>query len=229
MIFPHLELEAVVQVNDRTRLNASKSFVTQNESAISLIQIRPIAGGDFINVTSDMFLDWQYAASGTVSITARVTASGASAEVTSTVSVLTSTSDKLFSTDSDLRLQESDILSWVEAGRNSFLNIHRRVQKLIVEQLRREGFVDVDGVPYTKSAFVDVEEVKQWSTFWVLQLIFESISNATDDIFHEKAKRYSALRLSWEKSVLLRIDTDGDGTVDTDEGVDTAFPFVARR
>jgi hypothetical protein len=229
MIFPNLELEPIVQVNDRTRLNSLKSFVTQDESAISLIQIRPTASEDFINVTTDQYLDWQYSASGTHVVTARVTASGASAQVSGSISVITVASDKLFSTDADLRLHESDILKWVEAGRNSFLNIHRRAQKLILEQLRREGYTDVDGAPYTKAAVVDVEEVKQWATMWTLQLIFEALSNATDDVFHEKAVRYSTLRQQWEGSALLRLDTDGDGTVDVDEGIDTDTAFVARR
>lgn len=229
MIFPNLELEPVVQVNDRTRLNASKSFVTQNEQAITLVQIKPSATGSFITVTDDMYLDWQYPASGSYVVTARVTASGASAEVTGSISIVTVASDSLFSTDSDLRLHESDILKWVEGGRNSFLNIHRRAQKLILEQLRREGYVDVNGDPFTKTAFVDVEEVKQWATMWTLQLIFEALSNATDDIFHQKAVRYSTLRQQWEGSALLRLDTDGDGIVDNDEGIDTDTAFVARR
>lgn len=229
MIFPNLELEPVVQVNDRTRFNAVKSFATQDESDISLIQIRPTASADFISVTSQGYLDWQYPASGTFDVTARVTASAASAQITQQIIVLSEAQDKLFSTDADLQLHESDILQWVPAGRNSFKNIHRRAQKLIIEQLRRNGYVDVHGVPYTKAAFVDIEEVKQWATAWTLQLIFESISNAVDDVFANKAKGYSAMRQTWEGSVLLRLDTDGDGVADVGEGVDTSSTFVARR
>jgi len=44
MIFPNLELEAIVQLGDRTRLSALKSFVTQNEAAISLVQINTGTG-----------------------------------------------------------------------------------------------------------------------------------------------------------------------------------------
>jgi hypothetical protein len=229
MIFPNIELEPVVQVNDRTRLNVSKSFVTQDEAAISLVQVRPTATASFITVTDDLYLDWAYPASGTYIVTARVTASGASAQVTGSISVVTATADHLFSTDADLKLHEPDVLKWVDAGRNSFLNVHRRVQDLILGQLRREGFTDVNGVPYTKSAVVDVNEVRQWSTYWALQLIFEGISNATDDVFAQKAVRYSSLRQKWEATALLRLDTDGDGSADTDEGIDTGTAFVARR
>ena len=229
MIFPNLQLEPIVQVNDRTRLDATKSFASTDEGAITSVLIQAASGGDFIDVTSDKYLDWQYGASGVQTVTARVSASGASADVTATISVVTAASDYLFSTDSDLKLHETDLLKWVPDGRNSFLNIHRRAQKLIIEQLRREGFVDINGDPYTKAAVIDIEEVKQWSTFWTLQLIFEGLSNAVDDIFADKASYYSSMREMWGKTALLRLDTDGDGSTDTDEGIDTAFPFVARR
>lgn len=55
------------------------------------------------------------------------------------------------------------------------------------------------------------------------------ISSSTDDIFHEKAVRYSALRQAWGKTFMLRLDTDGDGDTDSGEGVDTESTFVARR
>lgn len=229
MIFPNLQLEPVLQVNDRTRLDATKSFATQDEGAITSVLIKPAAASAFIDVTSDKYLDWQYSASGTYTVTARVSASGASADFSSTISVVTSTSDNLFSNDQDLKLHEPDILKWVEDGRNSFLNVHRRAQKLIIEHLRNEGFVDIDGDPYTKAAFTDIEEVKQWSTYWTLQLIFEGLSNATDDVFSKKASEYSLQRQKWEKTALLRIDTDGDGITDNDEGIDTQTGFVARR
>lgn len=229
MIFPNLELEPIVQVGDRTRLNALKSFVTQDEAAISMVEIRPYQGASFIDVTSDMFLDWQFSSAGTINVTARVTASGASAEFTSPISIVTPTSDYLFSTDGDLRLHEPDILKWTEAGRNTFINVHRRAQKVILEWLRKEGFVDVYQNPYTKAAIIDIEEVKQWSTYLVLRLIFEGISNATDDIFAEKANRYKSKEVEWRKTALLRLDVDGDSETDNEEGIDTAFSFVARR
>jgi hypothetical protein len=230
MIFPSLDLEPVIQVGDRTRLSALKSFVTNDEAAIDLVMIQPGASASFITVdVTDRYLDYSFSASGTYVITARVGASGASADLSSSISVITAASDALFSTDADLKLHEPDILQWTSPGRNSFLNIHRRAQKLIIEELRREGYTDTSGDPYTKAAIVDVEEVKQWSTMWTLQLIFEGLSNATDDVFHEKAVRYSALRQTWGKTALLRLDTDGSGTIDDGEGIDTASAFVGRR
>lgn len=228
MIFPSLEIEPIVQVDDRTRLNASKSFNSAS-AAISLIQIDPDGSEGLIDVTTNQYLDWQYSASGTYTVTCRVTAGAASAEFTDTVSVLTEAADKLFSTDSDLKLHEPDILNWTEEGRNTFKNVHRRAQKLMIEYLKREGFRDINGDFFTIAAIVNIENVKQWSTYLTLRLIFEGLSNATDDIFSDKAKRYKGLEVTWRKTVLLNIDVDGDGVVDDFEGLDLAYAFVARR
>lgn len=227
-VFPSLELEPIVQVNDRTRLDATKSFLSSG--TITKVEIKPDGSEGLVDVTDDKYLDWSYSASGSYTVTARVTASGgASAEFSETISVVTSAADKLFSTDSDLELHEPDILNWVEDGRNTFKNVHRRAQKLILEYLKREGYRDTNGDFFTKDAIVNVENVKQWSTFVALRLIFEGISNAVDDIFSEKAKRYKGMEVTWRKTVLLNIDVDGDGVVDDNEGLDLGSAFVARR
>lgn len=230
-IFPVCEYEPIVQVDDKTRIDATKSFVTDDQQSISLVKIKPASAESFITVTTNKYLDWQYSASGNHTITVHVEAGAASASalITRTISVLTEASDKLFSTDQDLKLHEPDILKWVQDGRTSFKDVHRRAQTLILKWLDKEGYVDSNNDPFTKAAIVDIEEVKQWSTFLVLKLIFEGLSNATDDIFHEKAKRYSGKMAEFRKKSLLRIDVDGDGVVDEGEGIGPAYGFVTRR
>lgn len=230
-IFPILEVEPTVQVDDKVRLNAAKSFVTQDESAISAIKIDPTGSAGFITVTDDEYLDWSYSASGTYNIKLRVEAgaASASAQITKAVSIVTSASDHLFSTDQDLKLHEPDILKWVEDGRASFLNVHRRAQTIIIKWLDKEGYTDVNGDPFTKAAIVDIEEVKQWSTYLALRLIFEGLSNAVDDLFWSKSKIYKGREVEWRDRALLRLDTDGDGTVEDTEGIDPAYGFLARR
>jgi len=229
-IFPFLSVEPTVQVGDRTRLDGTKSFITADEVSILALEIDP-GTGTYINVTDDKYLDYAWNTSGSKTIRCRVTtsAASASASISETVSVVTESSDYLFSGDSDLKLHEPDILKWTEDGRNSFLNIHRRAKKLILEYLRREGFVDVYGNPYTDAAITDIEEVKQWSIFTTLRLIFEGISNSTEDVFHEKAKRYFEMEQKWRSIALLRLDIDGDGEVVEGEGIDMRSCFVARR
>lgn len=231
-IFPDLSCEEIVQTNDRTRLSAINSFVTPDEtSGITSIKIKPQSNVDYIDVTDNMYLDWQYtfAGSQTVKVLVESGAASASADFSKTIQVVTPSSDRLFSTDQDIKLHEPDILKWKEDGRNSFLNIHRRAKKLILEYLRREGFVDVYGNPYTDAAIIDIDEVKQWSTFITLRLIFEGISNSTEDVFHIKAKRYFEMEQKWRSIALLRLDIDGDGEVVEGEGIDMRSCFVARR
>ena len=57
-IFPHIELEDIVQVNDRTRLSAIKSFVSKDEAAVTLVEIEPESGSGFIDVTGAKQADW---------------------------------------------------------------------------------------------------------------------------------------------------------------------------
>lgn len=228
-IFPNLNLEPVVQTKDRTRLDATKSFVTQDEATISLVQIRPSVSADFVDVTTDMYLDWEYTTNGTQVVTCRVTASAVSAEVSANISSIVASADYLFSNDSDLKLHEPDIMKWTEPGRNSYLNLHRRAQTIILKWLDKEGYVDINNNPFTKAAIVDIEEVKQWSTYTVLRLMFEGLSNAVDDIFDKKAKMYQGMEGTWRERVVLRLDVDGDGVVNEGEEVQLSTAFVARR
>lgn len=232
MIFPILEYEPIVQIGDKTRLDASKSFVSPDEQAISVVSIRPSSADGFITVSSDRYLEWAYSVSGVHEITVLVsTAEGASAsaQILRNISCLSESQDKLFSTDQDLRLHEPDILKWVVDGRSSFKDMHRRAQYTIIKWLDKEGYVDVYNNPFTKDAILDIEEVKQWSTFITLRLIFEGISNAIDDVFAEKAKRYKGMEVDWRKRAILRLDIDADGRTEDGEGVDPAFGFLARR
>lgn len=229
-VFPILEVEPIVQVGDKTRLNAFKSFIAPTDGTFDTVRIKPSASADFITVSEvDRYLDWIYSASGVQTVTLLVVKSGASGEIEKDISVVTTAQDHLFSTDEDLRTHEPEILKWIVDGRSSFLDMHRRAQTLIMKWLDKEGYVDDFNNPFTKEAIVDIEEVRQWSAFLVLKLIFEGLSNATDDIFHEKAKRYNGLMMEYRKKAILRLDTDGDGEAENCEGISTSFGFIARR
>jgi hypothetical protein len=222
-IFPHLELEQTVQVNDKTRLSATKSFISKGESAITLVEIEPFTGSGFITVSGtgltfkDWYLDWEYSTDGNKTVTVRITTAGAPVTESKTISVVTEADDKLFSKDSDLTVHESDVLQYVPVGKNSYLNVHRRSQGLILDYLDQKGYIDTNGNRLTKSAVVDIQEVKEWSTFMTLKLIYQQLKKTPDDFFDSKMKTFESLELAARSRAALRLDLDGDAAIDDGE------------
>lgn len=236
-IFPNLELEDAIQISDKTRLSGTKSFVSKDEPAISLVEINPEDGVEnFVDVTDSLtdnwFLDWEYSGtSRTVTVSIRVTA-GIAGPVTfsKTIEVLTEADDKLFSDDQDLIGLESDIVKWVRPGRNSFLDFHRKSQFLILDFLNNDlGIRDYERDRITKDSVVDVEEVRKWSKFWTLALIFEDISNATDDVFSEKNKFYMSRANAARDQSFYQLDLNKDGEISDGEIIDIKSTRLLRR
>lgn len=209
-LFPHLQTESTVQVNDKTRLNASKSFGSAGGS-ISKIEIDPDGSG-FIDVTADQYLDWQYSTTGNKTATVRLNDVDTA---TRTINILSIVEDKLFSSDDELIAHEPDVLNWVRDGRNTFLDIHRRSQEIIIAWLDEHRIWDTSGNRLTKDDVIDIEEVNEWSKYQTLALIFEGLSNAVDDIFAQKASRYRELRDGARNRAALRLDRNGDGETDS--------------
>jgi len=221
-IFPRIKLEKTLQVDDKTRLDGTKSYKSKDEAAITAVEIDPGDGAGYIDVynadSDNWFLDYQYASAGDKTVQIRVTTDGSPTNVSTTLTVVTAAADYLFSNDADLVTHEPDILKWVTDGRDSFLNLHRRSQELIMAFLDEKGLTDSSGDRLTKAAIIDIEETRQWSTFLCLRLIFEGLSNAIDDIYSEKAKRYEKLEQQARNRFILRIDLDGDGDAEVGEG-----------
>lgn len=219
-IFPKLQLESVVQVDDKTRLDGIKSFVTSDEAAITLIELEVDSGDGFIDITNDIFYDFQYPTDGDKTVSLRITTDGAPITATATLPIISAVDDNLFSSDAELRPYEPNILDWIKEGRSSFLDVHRAAQDRIITYLDENGFWDQSGAALTKDAVVDIAEVNDWSKFMVLKLIFEGLSNATDDIFHEKALRYRKMEYTARDRAKLRLDVDGDAVADETEAFD---------
>ena len=63
-MFAILENEPEVQVNDKTRLNAYKSFASKDVNEITSLTIKPELSGSAIDCfstkVSDRYLDWVY-------------------------------------------------------------------------------------------------------------------------------------------------------------------------
>jgi hypothetical protein len=223
-IFPFIECDEIVQVNDKFRISGVKSFVTKDEADISLVEIDP-GDGVFIDVTGTgtnrqkcWFLDYQHSTDGDKTVAVRITTDGAPVTTSKTVIVLSEADDYLYSKDEDLVSIESDILKYVPEGKNTFKYAHREAQKQILEWLWTRGYKKTDGTRFIKTDFVDLIEVKYWSIYVTLKLIYKDLSNATDDIFYKKAKMFENDEHHWRTRSLLRIDVNGDGEVTNYEG-----------
>lgn len=212
-IFPYLDLEPTVQVGDRTRLDASKTFFTPDSGEVVSFHIN--AGAGYINVTADKYLDYAFGSSGVQVIQCRVITStpNATGVGSASLNVVTIAQDNLYATDQDLKQHEPDILRWIENGKNTFLNVHRRAKKIMLDWLTREGYRNWNWSTYNGTEFYALAEVNQWATFTALRLIFEGISNSTEDVFHEKSLRYSDMEMKWRSTLMLRIKfPNNDGT-----------------
>lgn len=233
-IFGNIELESVVQLNDKTRINCSKTFVSKGSPAITLVRIKPEATDSFITVSGspvaskDFFLDWQYTTAGVKTVTLEVTA-GTTETFTATIEAVTATADKLFSTDQDLMAIEPEILKWIPVGRNSFINVHRASQKLILDWLDSIRVWRTDGTKLTKADLSLTDDLKQLSIYMTLELIFMGISNKTDDVFLAKAREYRAKAFDVKQRGRIQADFDGTGTLTPGEGADMRSFNLFRR
>jgi hypothetical protein len=221
MIFPILEIESQLRVNDKSRLDATKSFLSPDEASITLVEIEPEVGAGFIDVTNNLYLDWLYTTDGIKTISLRITTDALPTIITKDIEVLLEENDIVFSSDDDLLAHEDDILRYVRSGRSSYLDKHRLAKKRIVRWLSEQRIYDVDGNNLTDAAIMDVDEVNEWSKFYVLYLIFNSLSNAIDDIFAQKAVLYQGLAKDAQKRSALRLDLNGDGVEDINKDART--------
>lgn len=218
MIFGKFKLEKTVQVNDKTRLDCTKLF-TIDEAATTLVRIKADTAESYVTVTTDKFLDWQYATAGDKTVSLEVTTDGATQVFTDTLTIISISDDRLFSGDGDLITHEDDILNYVRSGRDSFLDKHRVAQERILTYLNDQRIWDINGVKLTAAAVLHLDEIRDWSKFLTFKIIFGSLSNQKDDVFQDKQKMYGALASNARKSAVLRLDLNGDGSQNTNVDV----------
>lgn len=219
MIFIVIHNESVVQVNDKTRIDISKSFSTPGESPILGITITPEVLAAPIAVTE--YLDWVYTTEGTKTITVTYTTTLGDTIKTAEISVVTVATDNLFSTDKDILAHESDLYNYLRVGRSSYIDKHRAIRDLILDELAITEHFKSDGSEYT-TADTFTDDFKKWSTYNVLELIFEELSNTADDIFNKKSLRYKDMKIKAKEMALLALDRALEGTT-SPNGVPTPF------
>lgn len=137
--------------------------------------------------------------------------------------------DRLFSNDSDLISEETNIMKYLPAGKSSFMYAHRRAQEMILNWLDKNAWVNVFERKFTKHDIIDKQEAKNWSRYLALELIFRDLGNAKDDVFKEKANFYQGLGIAERNRLVLRLDINEDGIADETESPDTWSGVLVRR
>ena len=215
-IFGQIKSDDIVQTNDKIRFDCSKSYLSGETSTITLMELD--AGGGYIDITTNQYLDWEYATELAAQvINLRITTDGAPVVFTKNIQTISAANEKLFSIDNDLVAFESDILNYIPDGRSSFNNIHRRSQQLILDKLDNLGYTDKNGNRFVAADIIDIQEVKEWSVFKTLKIIYLGLSNLVDDEFDQKMKTYESLEQDRKSRTVLRIDWDKDGVLESFE------------
>ena len=210
-----------LQVDEKFRIDVGKTFMHPGGDSISSITIQPEGSGETFTVTNDKYLDYAYSTDGskTITVTLNHTGGGGAVTKTATVEVVTAANEKLFSNDSDLIAHECEILNYLPVYKADYRYAHRLAQETILNNLNERGIRDSSDNRLTAAAIVDIEEVRQWSKFKTLSYIYESLANAIDDIFADKANRYRNMASNAEGKCLIRLDTNGDNTFDTEASI----------
>lgn len=218
------------QPGEKFRLDLTRSFVHPGDNSIQTMTAT--IDGEVFNIVQNKIVDYAFDTTGEKTIAVYAECGGSGHPSTSknfTITVVAASSENLFSDDNDIVGLEPDILNYLPEGRAQYLYVAREAQDRILTSLDERGITDTDGNRLTAASVVDTEEVNDWSKYLVLQFIFESLSNAIDDIFHEKALRYRDMVNQAKNRAFLRLDYDGDGTVATTERGSATTGRIVRR
>lgn len=216
MIFINCINEGLIQVNDKTRIDVSRSFVSGE--GITDIEIEPEAAAGFVSVyNSDQdkwFLDWQYSMDGEKVISVRATDGTSTITQTFSITVISVEDDNLYSNDAQLFAIESELKRYLPPGKSSFTYLHREAQSRILAYLDRKRIWNDDGEPYNKNQINLFNQLQKWSLYETAYIIYNDLFITVGDKFSQKINQYKALRNIERDRAALRIDKDNTGTYD---------------
>lgn len=137
----------------------------------------------------------------------------------------------IFADDKDLAEQVPEINDPAHlAGLASHILAHVSSKKWIIQDLRNRNYGkrDEDGILQDITAWdvLDIEQINQAALFKALSIIYFNYSDEPNDIYEKKSKTYNAQYKSSMELAKLRLDTDDDGVLDTNENT---AEYVSRR
>ena len=225
MIFINCIREPLVQVNDKTRIDVSTSFVSG--SGITDISIDPGTGpvSVFNSDQNKWYLDWAFDSSGTWPIVVSATDGVNTISQNFEMEVISEADDFLYSTDSQIFAIESELKRYIPDGRNSFKNVHREAQSRILNFLDRKRIWNKDGTPLSKMQINIHDEVSKWSLYETLFIIYTDLFISVGDKFAEKVNQYKELRNYERDRAAVRIDKDANGSFDASSEIQELKSF----
>ena len=228
MIFLDFKSEDIVQVGDKTRLDVSGSFISDN-IALTDIEIAP-DNTTYISVFNSgdndkWFLDWSFSTSGEQVIGVRATDGTNTVNQTYTLNVISEIEDNLYSNDSQIFAIENELKRYIPSGRNSYKNIHREAQSRILNYLDRKRIWNDDGTAYSKDQLNLTGELQKWSLYETLYIIYSDLFISGGDKFAAKLDDYNKLRNIERDRGAIRIDKDSSGVIDSNSEIQDMKTF----
>ena len=237
MIFANVFTDDIIRQGDKLRLDATKSFGSgvHDDDDIDIVEIDPGDGTGFVVVKasgvtkrqSEWFLDWVYlntptGGQETMTIQVRVTSTVATgAEVstqTRTLELIDKATDNLWSDDNDLITHEPNIRKYLKSYRFNFNDFHRGAQELILKWLDQMKYTLSDGhTPVGKDNILNDTDMREWSAFQALELIYQAQSNVVDDIHSKKAEHYFDHKSRARSKKLRGVDWNQSGEIENFE------------
>lgn len=217
-IFGIIKSDDVVFSGDKIRIDASESFLAPNLTFATVSHEVSVDGGaTWYNITGPKkYVDWIFSTSGTKTISLRLSTTEPASEIfTKDITVLNLATANLFSNDSDLYQYETDINQYLPKKWSSWNLIHLAAQKHIVDWLDEKRIFAQDGTKYTQADLLDKSEVRQFSIFKTLELIFASNYTIVGDIFSSKRDKYRELANEKASRAQISLDFNKD-TINND-------------
>jgi len=231
MIFLNCLNEALVQTDDKTRIDVSRSFVSG--LPITGITVKPLVSGSAISVFNvkqeRWYLDWAYGVAGDYLITVQATDGVETANKTFPIKIISASEDNLYSDDSTMFSIESELMRYIPAGKNSFKYAHREAQSRILNYLDRKRIWNIDGTPLTKNQINVDDAIVKWSLYETIYLIYTDLFISIGDKFAEKVAQYRDLRNNERDRASIRIDVNKNGTLEINENQDLKSFRMIRR
>lgn len=223
MLFPKIDTDKLVQINDMFRISGINSFATAGEE-ITEINVYPDHTNnpgivfDVYEVDQECwFLDWAYSTAADYTIRLELKTLADTVTVDHDISAISEEDDNLYSSDQMIYAYETELRQHLPEGRNSWKYLHRKAQEEILDYLYRNGKLSEDGTAITKDQIKTESKLEKWSTFETMILIYQDLKTSNAAAFNEKLVDYSAKRNEARKRYLIDYDSNRDGIIDEDD------------